>query len=66
MLPGGAVPTFETLPRLTTDLDRLTPAQHQRFRRAVLEAFVPDLHTGRRFHPGSAPRASAPLRASTS
>ncbi|MFE0776790.1 hypothetical protein [Streptomyces sp. NPDC058861] len=46
------MPTFETLPRFTTDLDRLTPAQRHRFRRAVLEAFVPDLRTGRAFHPG--------------
>ncbi|MFJ4343174.1 hypothetical protein [Streptomyces sp. NPDC088915] len=46
------MPTFETTTRFAADLDRLTPAQRQRFRRAVLEAFVPDLRIGRRFHPG--------------
>ncbi|MFB7030941.1 MULTISPECIES: hypothetical protein [Terrabacteria group] len=46
------MPTYETLPRFTADLHRLTPAQRQRFRRAVLDAFVPDLRTGGRFHPG--------------
>lgn len=44
--------TYETLPRFTVDLHRLTPAQRQRFHRAVLKAFVPDLRTGRHFHPG--------------
>ncbi|MFC8677969.1 hypothetical protein ACFUEN_35395 [Streptomyces griseorubiginosus] len=33
------MPTFETLPRFTADLQHLTPAQRQRFRRAVLDAF---------------------------
>lgn len=46
------MPTFETLPRFTADLQHLTPAQRQRFRRVVLDAFVPDLRTGRRFRPG--------------
>ncbi|MFH9561442.1 hypothetical protein ACH4NR_32530 [Streptomyces globisporus] len=46
------MPTFETLPRFTADLQHLTPAQRQRFRRVVLNAFVPDLRTGRRFRPG--------------
>ncbi|WP_030222936.1 hypothetical protein [Streptomyces bikiniensis] len=46
------MPTFETTTRFTTDLDRLTPAQRHRFRRAVLNGFVPDLRTGRPFHPG--------------
>ncbi|MEU9108875.1 hypothetical protein AB0D54_32035 [Streptomyces xanthophaeus] len=46
------MPTFETLPRFTTDLRHLTPAQRRRFRRVVLEAFVPDLRTGRPFRPG--------------
>ncbi|GGT84645.1 hypothetical protein [Streptomyces violascens] len=41
------MPSFETLPRFTTDLHHLTPAQHRRFRRVVLDAFVPDLRTGR-------------------
>lgn len=45
------MPTFETLPRFTTDLQHLTPAQRQRFRRVVREAFVPDLRTGC-FRPG--------------
>lgn len=46
------MPTFETLPRFTTDLQHLTPAQRRRFRRVVLDAFVPDLRTGRQFRPG--------------
>ncbi|MEU1661813.1 hypothetical protein ABZ527_37925, partial [Streptomyces griseofuscus] len=46
------MPTFETCPRFTTDLQHLTPAQRQRFRRVVLDAFVPDLRTGRQFRPG--------------
>lgn len=41
------MPTFETCPRFTTDLQHLTPAQRGRFRRVVLDAFVPDLRTGR-------------------
>ncbi|GHI22894.1 hypothetical protein Shyd_42650 [Streptomyces hydrogenans] len=39
------MPTHEALPRSTTDLDRLTPAQRRRFRQAV-NAFVDDLRTG--------------------
>ncbi|WP_327732460.1 hypothetical protein OG749_45765 [Streptomyces nojiriensis] len=46
------MPTFETLPRFTADLQHLTPAQRWRFRRVVLESFVPDLRTGRLFRPG--------------
>jgi hypothetical protein len=45
------VPTYETLPRFTTDLQHLTPAQRRRFRRVVQEAFVPDLRAGC-FRPG--------------
>jgi len=45
------VPTFETLPRFTADLDRLTPEQRRRFRRAVA-AFVEDLRTGGHFRAG--------------
>ncbi|MEU3400645.1 hypothetical protein [Streptomyces filamentosus] len=46
------MPTYEALPRFTTDLDRLTPAQRHRFRKAV-HAFVDDLRTGRgRFRGG--------------
>ncbi|MEU1676820.1 hypothetical protein ABZ752_33030 [Streptomyces roseifaciens] len=37
------MPTYETLPRFTADLDRLTPEQRRAFRRA----FVPDLRAGR-------------------
>lgn len=44
------MPTYETLPRFTTDLNRLTPQQRHRFRRTVT-AFVDDLRTGR-FRPG--------------
>ncbi|MGW2601213.1 hypothetical protein [Streptomyces klenkii] len=40
------MPTYETLPRFTTDLDRLTPEQRHRFRQTVT-AFVEDLRTGR-------------------
>ncbi|MGW2689506.1 hypothetical protein ACWC6I_40895 [Streptomyces sp. NPDC001414] len=40
------MPTYETLPRFTNDLDRLTPEQRQRFRQTVA-AFVEDLRTGR-------------------
>lgn len=40
------MPTSETTPRFTHDLDRLTPEQCRRFRRAVA-AFVEDLRTGR-------------------
>ncbi|WFB88331.1 MULTISPECIES: hypothetical protein [Streptomyces] len=39
------MPTYETLPRFAADLDRLTPEQRRRFRRAVA-AFVEDLRTG--------------------
>ncbi|MDX3697847.1 hypothetical protein PV726_48375 [Streptomyces europaeiscabiei] len=46
------MPTFETLPRFTADLQHLTPAQRQRFRRVVLDAFVPDLRPGHQFRPG--------------
>ncbi|MFJ5143213.1 hypothetical protein [Streptomyces sp. NPDC088707] len=46
------MPTFETCPRFTADLQHLTPAQRRRFRRVVLDAFVPDLRTGRQFRPG--------------
>lgn len=46
------MPTFETLPRFTADLQHLTPAQRRRFRRVVLESFVPDLRTGQPFRPG--------------
>ncbi|MFF8495140.1 hypothetical protein ACF06O_30345 [Streptomyces albidoflavus] len=46
------MPTFEICPRFTADLQHLTPAQRRRFRRVVLDAFVPDLRTGRPFRPG--------------
>ncbi|MFJ9597935.1 hypothetical protein ACIRS3_34965 [Streptomyces virginiae] len=46
------MPTFETCPRFTADLQHLTPAQRQRFRRVVLDAFVLDLRTGRAFRSG--------------
>ncbi|MCX5079178.1 hypothetical protein OHA84_38195 (plasmid) [Streptomyces sp. NBC_00513] len=45
------MPTYESLPRFTADLDRLTPEQHRRFRRAVT-AFVDDLRTGSRIRAG--------------
>ncbi|MEU4800224.1 hypothetical protein [Streptomyces sp. NPDC023327] len=46
------MPTFETCPRFAADLQHLTPAQHRRFRRVVLDTLIPDLRTGRRFGPG--------------
>ncbi|MCX5207653.1 hypothetical protein OG897_40405 [Streptomyces sp. NBC_00237] len=46
------MPTFETLPRFTADLQHLSPAQRRRFRRVVLDAFVPDLRHDRPFRPG--------------
>ncbi|MFD9242874.1 hypothetical protein ACFV0D_13270 [Streptomyces sp. NPDC059556] len=46
------MPTFETCPRFTADFQHLTPAQRRRFRHVVLDAFVPDLRTGRQFRPG--------------
>ncbi|MGF1344521.1 hypothetical protein ACQSMD_31165 [Streptomyces flavovirens] len=45
------MPTYETTPRFTTDLDRLTPEQRHRFRRTVA-AFVEDLRAGGRFRAG--------------
>ncbi|MFG2097183.1 hypothetical protein [Streptomyces sp. NPDC048612] len=45
------MPTFETLPRFTTDLQRLTPEQRHAFRVAVT-AFVDDLRTGGPFRAG--------------
>ncbi|MFB6814467.1 hypothetical protein ACFCV8_07970 [Streptomyces sp. NPDC056347] len=45
------MPTYETLPRFTTDLDRLTPEQRRRFRQTVT-AFIEDLRAGGRFRAG--------------
>ncbi|MEU2855567.1 hypothetical protein [Streptomyces syringium] len=45
------MPSFETLPRFTADLQHLTPAQRRRFHRVVLDSFVPDLRT-ELFRPG--------------
>ncbi|MER7930040.1 hypothetical protein ABTY96_44130 [Streptomyces sp. NPDC096057] len=45
------MPTYETLPRFTTDLDRLTPEQRGRFRQAVT-AFVHGLRAGGHFRAG--------------
>ncbi|MFE7431331.1 hypothetical protein [Streptomyces sp. NPDC057545] len=33
------MPTYEALPRFTTDLDRLTPEQRRRFRQTVAAIF---------------------------
>lgn len=41
------MPTYETTPRFTTDLRRLSPAQRRAFHRVVTRAFVPDLGAGR-------------------
>lgn len=40
------MPTYEALPRFTTDLTRLTPEQRRRFRQTVT-TFVHGLRTGR-------------------
>ncbi|MFJ1847108.1 hypothetical protein [Streptomyces sp. NPDC088146] len=45
------MPTYETLPRFAADLDRLTPEQRRRFRRAVT-AFVHDLRADGHFRAG--------------
>ncbi|MFJ4858665.1 hypothetical protein [Streptomyces sp. NPDC088730] len=45
------MPTYETLPRFTADLDRLTPEQRRKFRQTVA-AFVEDLRAGGRFRAG--------------
>ncbi|MEU3879607.1 hypothetical protein [Streptomyces californicus] len=45
------MPTYETTPRFTADLNRLTPEQRHRFRRTVA-AFVEDLSTEGRFRAG--------------
>lgn len=45
------MPTYETLPRFTADLRRLTPTQQRRFRQAVT-AFVEDLRAGGHFRAG--------------
>ncbi|MFE5886180.1 hypothetical protein [Streptomyces hydrogenans] len=46
------MPTYEALPRFTTDLDHLTPTQRRRFHQAAT-AFVDDLRTDRgRFRAG--------------
>ncbi|MFE5852335.1 hypothetical protein ACFQ61_03805 [Streptomyces sp. NPDC056500] len=45
------MPTYETLPRFTTDLNRLTPEQRHRFRQ-TMNAFVDDLRTGGPFRTG--------------
>ncbi|QRV39217.1 hypothetical protein I6J42_34690 (plasmid) [Streptomyces californicus] len=45
------MPTYETTPRFTAGLDRLTPEQRHRFRRTVA-ACIEDLGTGGRFRAG--------------
>lgn len=45
------MPTYETLPRFTTDLNRLTPEQRRKFRETVA-AFVHDLRAGDAFRAG--------------
>ncbi|QSS95537.1 hypothetical protein [Streptomyces sp. M54] len=45
------MPTYETTPRFTADLNRLTPEQRYRFGRTVA-AFVEDLSTEGRFRAG--------------
>lgn len=57
------MPTFETLPRFTTDLQHLTPAQRRRFHRVVLNSFILDLGAGcfRPGLPGRDPAAGSSL-----
>ncbi|MGK3110569.1 hypothetical protein [Streptomyces sp. WAC05858] len=43
------MPTYEALPRFTTDLDHLTPEQRRRFHQAVTRVFIPDLRSGTGF-----------------
>ncbi|WP_331726714.1 hypothetical protein [Streptomyces sp. NBC_00280] len=45
------MPTFEVRPRFTADLHQLAPEQRRRFRRVVIDSFVPDLRAGM-FRPG--------------
>ncbi|MFF5019043.1 hypothetical protein [Streptomyces sp. NPDC001165] len=45
------MPTYEMSHRFASDLAKLTPAQRRRFRRVLLEEFVPDLESGL-FRPG--------------
>ncbi|MFF3558312.1 hypothetical protein ACFYXL_33420 [Streptomyces tsukubensis] len=45
------MPTYETMTRFNNDLDRLTPDQRRRFRRAVT-AFVHDLRADGHFRAG--------------
>ncbi|GGR59020.1 MULTISPECIES: hypothetical protein [Streptomyces] len=45
------MPTYEALPRFTTDLNRFTPEQRRAYRQAV-NAFVDDLSAGHTFRPG--------------
>lgn len=59
------VPTYEALPRFTTDLNRLTPEQRHRFRQTVT-AFVEDCAPEDDSVPASASSASSGHPASTS
>ncbi|WP_445520933.1 hypothetical protein [Streptomyces sp. NEAU-174] len=40
------MPTYEALPRFTTDFHQLSLEQRHRFQQVVAQAFVPDLRTG--------------------
>ncbi|MFE0495408.1 hypothetical protein ACFVVJ_16850 [Streptomyces albidoflavus] len=52
------MPTYEVLPRSTADLDRLSPEQQRRFRRAATE-FVQDCAEAGTSVSASAKRASS-------
>ncbi|WP_338699932.1 hypothetical protein V2W30_25000 [Streptomyces sp. Q6] len=45
------MPTFEVTPRFARDFARLSPDQQRRFRRVIVEHFVPDVEAGS-FRPG--------------
>lgn len=46
------MPTFETTDRFERDFKRLTREQQALFRKAITEAFIPDIVTGQRFRNG--------------
>ncbi|MFJ6252749.1 MULTISPECIES: hypothetical protein [unclassified Streptomyces] len=59
------MPTYKTLARFTTNLDRLTPEQRLKFRQTVA-AFVEDPRAGGRFRAGLRIKGVRSARASTS
>lgn len=41
------MPTYQSTPRFVRDLEKLDPEQRKRFRRVLVEQFIPALRTGR-------------------